>query len=47
MLGEAAQVAYEQKDTSALSFILAQCGTADRQIAEKINGMIASLRSGK
>ncbi|KAF7991263.1 hypothetical protein HCN44_002825 [Aphidius gifuensis] len=47
MLNEAAQIAYEQKDTSALSFVLAQCGTSDRQVAEKINSMIASLRSGK
>ncbi|KAK0096935.1 hypothetical protein PV326_003829 [Microctonus aethiopoides] len=47
MLSEAAQTSYEQKDPSALAFVLAQCGPSDRQLAEKINGMIASLRSGK
>lgn len=47
MLTEAAQTAYEQKDSSALSFVLAQCGSSDRPLAEKINGMIATLRNGK
>ncbi|XP_063994060.1 vacuolar protein sorting-associated protein 16 homolog [Diachasmimorpha longicaudata] len=47
MLTEAAQTAYEQKDSSALTFVLAQCGPSDRSLAEKINGMIVSLKNGK
>ncbi|XP_011305829.1 vacuolar protein sorting-associated protein 16 homolog [Fopius arisanus] len=47
MLSEAAQTAFEQKDSSALSFVLAQCSSSDRPLAEKINGMITSLRNGK
>lgn len=47
MLSEAAQIAFEQKDTAALSYVLAYCGTSDRRIAEKINGMIATLTANK
>ncbi|XP_074104817.1 vacuolar protein sorting 16 isoform X2 [Cotesia typhae] len=47
MLVEAAQTAYDQRDSSALSFVLAQCGPSDRLLAEKINGMLTSLRSNK
>lgn len=47
MLLEAAQIALEQKDVSALTYVAAQCGPMDKQIADKINNMIASLRTGK
>ncbi|XP_046492707.1 vacuolar protein sorting-associated protein 16 homolog [Neodiprion pinetum] len=43
MLLEAAQIALEQKDQSALEFVVAQCGPADKHVAEKINAMKASL----
>ena len=47
MLTEAAQIALEQKDSSALNFVLAQCNSSDRRLQEKINSMITSLRNAK
>lgn len=47
MLLEAAQIALEQKDVSALTFVVAQCGPKDKRVADIINGMIVGLRSGK
>ena len=47
MLMDAAQTAVEQKDPSALSYVLAHCGPSDRRIAEKINEMMASFKTGK
>ncbi|XP_043465460.1 vacuolar protein sorting-associated protein 16 homolog [Leptopilina heterotoma] len=47
MLSEAAEIAFEQKDSAALSYVLAHCGTSDRRIAEKINTMIVSLTTNK
>ncbi|TGZ37732.1 Uncharacterized protein DBV15_02980 [Temnothorax longispinosus] len=45
LLSEAAQTAYEQKDASALTFVLAQCGSSDRQFVDKINMLLASLKN--
>lgn len=45
MLNDAAQTAFEQKDTSALTFVLAQCGPSDRQLIDKINMFLASLKN--
>lgn len=45
MLNEAAQTAFEQKDTLALTFVLAQCGSSDRQLVEKINVFLTSLKN--
>lgn len=47
MLPEAAQSAFEQSDVAALTFVLAQCGSSNKELSDKINGMIASLWSGK
>jgi len=44
LLSEAAQTAYEQKDASALTFVLAQCGS-DRQFVDKINMLLTSLKN--
>jgi len=45
LLSEAAQTAYEQKDASALTFVLAQCGSSDRQFVDKINMLLTSLKN--
>lgn len=45
MLNEAAQTAFEQKDTSGLTFVLAQCGSSDRQLIDKINTFLANLKN--
>ncbi|XP_076673507.1 vacuolar protein sorting 16 [Andrena cerasifolii] len=45
MLNEAVEVAVEQKDSAALSFVLAQCEPSDRQLINKINMLIASLKN--
>ncbi|XP_011644142.1 vacuolar protein sorting-associated protein 16 homolog [Pogonomyrmex barbatus] len=45
LLSEAAQTAYEQKDIAALTFVLAQCGTSDRQFVDKVNMLLASLKN--
>lgn len=45
LLSEAAQTAYEQKDVSALTFVLAQCGSSDRQFVDKINMLLTSLKN--
>ncbi|KAL0113797.1 hypothetical protein PUN28_012729 [Cardiocondyla obscurior] len=45
LLSEAAQTAYEQKDTAALTFVLAQCSSSDRQFIDKINMLLSSLKS--
>lgn len=45
MLSEAAQVAAEQKDVPALTFVLAQCSPSERLLMDKINMHITSLRN--
>ncbi|XP_078037953.1 vacuolar protein sorting 16 [Augochlora pura] len=45
MLEEAVQTAVEQKDVSALIFILAQCEPHDRLLIDKINKYTTSLKS--
>ncbi|XP_031845297.1 vacuolar protein sorting 16 [Nomia melanderi] len=45
MLDEAAQTAKEQKDDTALSFILAQCEPTDTLLIDKINMFKASLKN--
>ncbi|XP_029166053.1 vacuolar protein sorting-associated protein 16 homolog [Nylanderia fulva] len=45
MLSEAAKTAFDQKDTSALTFVLAQCGPTDRQLIDKINMYLASFKN--
>lgn len=45
MLSEAAKTAFDQKDTSALTFVLAQCGPTDRQLVDKINMYLASFKN--
>ncbi|XP_015590032.1 vacuolar protein sorting-associated protein 16 homolog [Cephus cinctus] len=45
LLVEAAQIALDQKDVSALSFVLAQCSPSDKKLADKINYMITSLKN--
>ncbi|XP_029034323.1 vacuolar protein sorting-associated protein 16 homolog [Osmia bicornis bicornis] len=45
MLNEAVQTAVEQKNVSALKFVLAQCNASDRQLIDKINMYITSLEN--
>ncbi|XP_033327025.1 vacuolar protein sorting 16 [Megalopta genalis] len=45
MLEEAVQTAVEQKDVSALMFILAQCEPSDRLLIDKINKYTTSLKN--
>ncbi|XP_070168587.1 vacuolar protein sorting-associated protein 16 homolog [Polyergus mexicanus] len=45
MLSEAAKTAFDQKDTSALTFVLAQCGSTDKQLVDKINMYLASFKN--
>ncbi|XP_015182776.1 PREDICTED: vacuolar protein sorting-associated protein 16 homolog [Polistes dominula] len=45
MLNEAAQTAAEQKDVSALTFVLAQCGQSEKQLIDKINILIKSIKN--
>lgn len=45
MLSEAAQTAFDQKDTSALTFVLAQCGSSDKQLVDKINMYLSALKN--
>lgn len=45
MINEAVQTAVEQKDIMALTFLLAQCETTDRQLIDKINMHITSLKN--
>ncbi|KAH0946208.1 hypothetical protein HN011_010546 [Eciton burchellii] len=45
MLNEAAQTAFDQKDGSALTFVLAQCGSSDRQLVDKINMFLTTLKN--
>lgn len=45
MLNEATEVAIEQKDVTALSFLLAQCEPTDRQLIDKITMHISSLKN--
>lgn len=45
MLNEAVQVAVEQKDVTALTFLLAHCESTDRQLIAKINMHITSLKN--
>jgi len=45
MLSEAAKTAFDQKDASGLTFVLAQCGQTDRQLVDKINMYLASLKN--
>lgn len=45
MLNEATQTAAEQKDVSALTFVLAQCGPSEKQLIDKINMLITSIKN--
>lgn len=45
MLSEAAKTAFDQKDASALTFVLAQCRPTDRQLVDKINMYLASFKN--
>lgn len=45
MLNEAVQTAIEQKDVSALTFVLAHCDASDRQLIDKINMYITSFKN--
>ncbi|GAB1867828.1 Vacuolar protein sorting-associated protein 16 homolog [Camponotus japonicus] len=45
MLSEAAKTAFDQKDASGLTFVLAQCGQTDRQLVDKINMYLASFKN--
>lgn len=45
MLSEAAKTAFDQKDASGLTFVLAQCSLTDRQLVDKINMYLASLKN--
>ncbi|RLU24437.1 hypothetical protein DMN91_002526 [Ooceraea biroi] len=45
MLNDAAQTAFDQKDSSALTFVLAQCGSSDRQLVDKINMFLTALKN--
>lgn len=45
MINEAVQTAMEQKDVNALTFLLAQCEATDRQLIDKINMYITSLKN--
>ncbi|XP_053980459.1 vacuolar protein sorting-associated protein 16 homolog [Hylaeus anthracinus] len=45
MLNEAVDVAVEQKDASALTFVLAQCEPSNRQLIDKINMFLTSFRN--
>ncbi|KOX72193.1 Vacuolar protein sorting-associated protein 16 like protein [Melipona quadrifasciata] len=45
MINEAVQTAMEQKDVNALTFLLAQCKATDRQLIDKINMYITSLKN--
>ena len=47
MLMEAAQTALEQKDVSAMNFVLANCKPTDKAMQDKISAMLLSLRSNK
>lgn len=44
MILEAAQTALEQKDSAALTFVMAHCGN-DARLQERVNGMIATLKN--
>lgn len=46
MFVDAASTALEQKDLTAMNFILACSNTADARTQEKIREMMASLKSG-
>jgi len=45
ILNEAAQTAFDQKDSSALTFVLAQCGSSDKQLVDKINMFLTTLKN--
>lgn len=45
MMNEAVQTAIEQKDVNALTYLLGQCETTDRQLIDKINMYITSFKN--
>lgn len=45
MLDEAAATAFQQKDVSGLKFVLAQCESSDKQLIDKVNKYLFSLKN--
>lgn len=47
MMEQAAQVAFEQKDSEALEHVQSKCGPEDKNVIDKVNSYLAQLKVKK